>query len=249
MVSIGIADYAAPDLKLQYTDDDARAMADLFRKQEGALFDTVTIRELYNADATRREIIQALEWLKTESTQHDVVVLFVAAHGYNQEENYYLLPYDGDPLGLRGTAVNWNDFVDILGSLPSRVLFFLDSCHSGQLGADMLAQVTRRGTEIDNTEAIRELSSNEYGVIILAASTGQEAALELPEWQHGAFTQALLEGFQEGRADLTPDQIIYLTEITHYLTERVKELTGGQQHPTSLIPSTISRLPILQVME
>lgn len=61
MVSIGIADYDAPDLRLQYTDNDGRAMADLFRQQEGMLFDSVMIRELYDGDATRREIIHALE--------------------------------------------------------------------------------------------------------------------------------------------------------------------------------------------
>ncbi|MCP4357369.1 MAG: caspase family protein [Chloroflexi bacterium] len=247
MVSIGIADYPLNTLKLNYTDDDASAMSELFRKQEGKLFNKVVVKELYDQAATRVNIIDALEWLQQQTTQHDVAVIFIAAHGYNQKKNYYLLPVDGNPEKLLSTAVDWSIFVKVLGNLPSRVLFFLDSCYSGQLGADVLAKVFPRGGDTDNTEAIRELASDEYGVVILAASTGKEIAVELDELQHGAFTQALLDGMDEGRADLTLDNIIYLRELDYYISERVKELTNGEQHPTTLKPSTISRFPVVQV--
>jgi uncharacterized caspase-like protein len=77
------------------------------------------------------------------------------------------------------------------------VLLFLDTCHSGQLGQDVY---TLR-KQIDNTEALRELSSDEYGVVILAASTGREFSLENPDWEHGAFTKALIEALEQGKAD------------------------------------------------
>ena len=243
MVAVGIANYADGDLRLNYPDDDARAMSELFLQQEGKLFRKVKTRELYDENATRGNILDALEWLQRQTTQHDVAVIFVAAHGYNEDDNYYLLPADGDPQRLRRTAVDWRDFVDILGKLPSRIIFFLDSCNSGQLGDNLL--VLARG-DSDNTEAIRELASEEYGVVILASSTGKEESFESPEWGHGAFTRALLDGLQEGRADLTQDGIVHLKELDYYIAERVKELTGGKQHPTTARPSTISRFPIVQ---
>jgi len=97
---------------------------------------------------------------------------------------------------------------------------------------------------VDNTEAIRELASDEYGVVVMAASTGQEVSIERPEWKHGAFTKALLEGLQEGRADLSQDGIVHLTELDHFIAEKVKELTQGEQHPTHRNPlrSAASRL-------
>lgn len=244
MVSVGISGYERSDLQLEYADADAKAMSQVFRAQAGRLYHTVTIKELYNAEATRGNILDALEWLEHETTQKDVAVIFVAAHGQNDERgNFYLIPADGDPEKLRRTGVDWGDFRDVLGNLPSRVLLFLDTCHSGQLGKNLY---TLRG-QIDNTEAIRELASDENGVVILAASTGKEFSLEHPDWGHGAFTRAILDGLDAGRADLNQDGLIYLQELDYYLSERVKELTNGAQHPTTLKPSTISRFPIVQL--
>jgi WD40 repeat protein len=247
MVSIGISDYEKSELQLEHADDDAQAMSRLFHAQEGKLYKNVTIKELYDAEATRDNILDALEWLENETTQKDVAVIFIAAHGTNDDKgNFYMLPADADPEKLRRTGVDWNDFVDILGNLPSRVLFFLDTCHSGQLGENLFRF---RGIEVDNTEAIRELASDENGVVILAASTGREFSIERPDWGHGAFTKALLDGMEDGKADQTPDRIIYLRELDYYISERVKELTDGSQHPTTLKPSTISRFPIVQIIE
>ncbi|MEJ0032444.1 MAG: hypothetical protein WDO15_19765 [Bacteroidota bacterium] len=50
--------------------------------------------------------------------------------------------------------------------------------------------------------------TEENGVVIMAASTGKESSLESPEWGHGAFTLALLEGLGEGKADVNGDEII-----------------------------------------
>lgn len=244
MISVGISKYAQAGMDLEYADDDAKAMSELFRSQEGTLYQSVTIKELYDEEATRDNILDALEWLEDETTQKDIAVIFMAAHGINDDRgNFYMLPADGDPENLRRTGVDWGDFVDILGNLPSRVLFFLDTCHSGQLGQNLF----RMRGEVDNTEAIRELASDENGVVILAASTGKEYSLEHPEWGHGAFTRALLDGLQDGNADYTGDGIVHLRELDTYIAERVKELTEGSQHPTTLKPSSISRFPIVQV--
>jgi WD40 repeat protein len=246
MLSVGISQYEGQGLNLEFADDDAKAISAVFRAQEGLLYKSVTIRELYDTDATQDSILEALDWLEDETTQKDVAVIFMAAHGVNDDRgNFYLLPSDGDPEKLRRTAVDWNDFVEVLGNLPSRVLFFLDTCHSGQLGANL---VRMRGA-VDNTEAIRELTSEENGVVLLAASTGREYSLEHVDWGHGAFTKALLDGLQSGNADYSQDGIIHLRELDTYISERVKELTSGSQHPTTLKPSTISRFPIVQVAQ
>ncbi|THB70798.1 MAG: hypothetical protein D6B25_19685 [Desulfobulbaceae bacterium] len=246
MISIGISKYQDSEMDLEYADDDGRAMAKLFKSQQGKLYNQVTVRELYDEEATRDRIIDSLEWLEDETTQKDVALIFIAAHGLNDDQGkFYLLPFDGNSEKLRRTAVDWNDFTEVLGNLPSRVLFFLDTCHSGQLGENMLKL---RGGR-DNTEAIRELSSEENGVVVMAASTGKESSQEHPDWQHGAFTKALLEAMVEGKADYTGDNLVHLRELDMYISERVKQLTNGSQHPTTLKPSTISRLPIINLSQ
>ena len=179
-----------------------------------------------------------------EATQNDVVVVFAAGHGYNYRGDYYILPVDGDPEKLRSSAVRWDDFADILGNLPSRVLLFLDTCHSGGFAAGLLAKT--RGAP-DTTEAIRELTSEEYGVVVMAAATSNELSSERKEWGHGAFTKALIEGLEEGLADTSGDGIIHVRELDRYVATRVKQLTGGKQHSITVRPPSISSFPIFQL--
>jgi uncharacterized caspase-like protein len=207
------------------------------------LYGHVIIKELYNQNASQDEIIKAIEWLKTQATQKDMTVVFIASHGHNEQGEYYLLPADGDPTKLDRSGISWQVFSESLGNLPSRVLLFLDTCHSGQLGQDLAVL----GKQVDNTEAIRKLSSDEYGVVILAASTGKEFSLEHPMWKHGVFTKALLEALEQGEADYSNDGMIHLREMDLYVAERVEALTKGKQHPTTQKPSTISRLPIVRI--
>jgi WD40 repeat protein len=242
VVSIGISNYANPDFSLRYADDDARAITRLFTVQKGLLYNDVKIKSIYNNTATHQSIIEALQWLRNNATPRDVGIVFVAAHGYNQQGDYYVLPYDGSPNQLTKTSVRWSDFVDILGNMPSRVLLFLDTCHSGSIGAS-----TRSGgSPANNTEAIRELASDEYGVVVMAASTADEASLERSDWGHGAFTKAIIEGLELNKADLIRDGIVYTRELDTYVAERVHTLTDGKQHPTTQRSTAISRFPIFQ---
>ncbi len=243
MVAVGISKYLLDELALEYADDDARAISQVFLRQEGQLYKKVAVKELYDLDATRDGIREAVAWLQQETTPKDVVVLFIAAHGTNEEGRYYLVSADANPNDMQNTGVSWNDFSAILGSLPSRVLMFLDTCHSGQLGQDVYTQQK----QVDNTEALRSLSSDEYGVVILAASTGREFSLEHPNWGHGAFTKALLEALEQGKADYSGDGTVHLRELDLYVAERVEALTQGEQHPTTQKPSTISRLPVVEI--
>jgi len=243
MVSVGISKYLINNLELEYADDDAKAISRVFRSQEGRLYNKVIFKELYDTDGTQANITEAIEWLRQKATQKDVVVLFIAAHGTNEQGKYYLLSADSVPENLQQTGVSWSVFSEILGNLPSRVLLFLDTCHSGQLGRDVRA----RPQQVDNTEALRELSSDEYGVVILAASTGREFSLEHPDWGHGVFTKALIEALEQGQADYSRDGVINLRELDMYVADRVESLTHKQQHPTTQKPSTISRFPIVQV--
>jgi len=250
LLSVGISEYQNAELTLGFCDDDALAIAEVFGEQRGRLFNRTEIKTLIDQDASRDGILLGLEWLQANATQKDVIILFLAAHGMNEGRNYYLVPWDGDFGSLRRTGVSWDDFADVLGNLPAKTLMFLDTCHSGQLGENLytFAGRTRGGANQinDATEAIRELTSEENGVVVMAASTQGEQSVEHPDWGHGAFTLSLIEGLR-GEADFIEDGIIQLRELDTYVAERVKELSQGIQHPTTVKPSSISRFPLIRV--
>ncbi|MCV9389205.1 caspase family protein [Reichenbachiella ulvae] len=241
MVSIGVSEFADSSLDLRYADDDADAIDELFKGQKDKMFSGVTSLKLTNENATRAKILKTFQRLEEYTTVDDFVIIFIATHGMNVEDNFYIVPHDGDARNPRISCIDWRDFSDLVGNMSARVVLFIDTCHSGQLGNNMGQK------SLSNTEAVRELSGKEYGVVIMAAATGYEYSLEHPDWGHGAFTLSLIEGLQEGKADVKKDGIIYLRELDYYLSERVQELTGGRQHPTTQKPSSISRLSLAKV--
>ncbi len=240
LVSIGISNFKNTTYNLNYADDDAEAIATVFKDQKDKLFNMVYNFSLLNENATRAKILTTFDKVKKIATPKDVVVVFIATHGINHENQFYIVPHDGDGTNPKISCVDWRDFSDLIGNLPSQVLLLVDACHSGQLGTNM------GQARSDNTEAVREIASSEYGVVIMAAATGSEFSLEHADWAHGAFTLALIEGLEKRKADIRVDGTIYLRELDFYVSERVKELTNDAQHPTTQKPSTISAMPIVK---
>ena len=238
-IGVGISKFIESKYDLNYAEADASAISEIFSKP-GEMYNQSFSQKLLDGQATRENIIRAIKDLKKNVTEKDVVVLFVASHGFIFENDFYILPHDARSGDLPGTSVRWDQLSDDLATLPCKVLLILDACHSGQLGANFSTKA------VDNTEALRTMASDEYGVVIMSASTGAETALESDAWQHGAFSYSILEGLLQGKADVKKDGIIHLAELDLFTSERTIELTNGHQHPTTQKPSTIKRMPLIR---
>ncbi len=239
LLSVGISEFGNSQYNLNFAHADAESISALFGTQSGKIFGQTSIRQLTNRQATRAQILDGFAWLKSQATPRDVVVVFIASHGFNSNGRFYLLPYDGQADDLERTSVSWADFADLATNLPCRTVVFLDACHSGALGV---------GLHTDNTEALREMVGDEKGVVIMSASTGKETSLEDEKWGHGAFTLSLIEGMKNGKADLLfSDGLVELRELDTFVFQNVKKLTAGRQTPTTQKPSTISELILYRI--
>lgn len=229
LVSIGVTKYQNSNYNLVVADNDAKKIENIFKSQKGINYNNVYTKLLINENATGVNIEKAMEWLKKEATQKDTCVLFIAGHGMNENNIYYFLPHDYNGTAYR-TGVPSYIFTDVMRILPSKVLFWIDTCHSGAITRDW---------KKDISNSIRDLTANQRGVVLMMASTGHEESVAKKEWGHGAFTKAIVDGLFEFRADLDLNQKINITELDNYVTRRVKNLTYGRQHPTTEIPISI----------
>ncbi|MGH6816813.1 MAG: caspase family protein [Hyphomicrobiaceae bacterium] len=241
---VGVSAYANPDLRLGYAAKDARDMAATLQHQAGGLYREVVVRLLTDRDATAEAIRTGLGWLEKEVTGRDMGLVFLAGHGVTDlKQRFFFLPVGADPENLLGTAVSKSDLQDSVTALAGKALVFIDACHSGR-GIETTRFVKRSGSAAaDITLLVNELSSAESGAVMFAASTGRELSVEDARWQNGAFTKALVEGFA-GKADYSKDGAITVKELDLWVSERVKELTGKQQHPVSRMPGTMPDFPI-----
>lgn len=130
---------------------------------------------------------------------------------------------------MPGTHFGGEELQAAMGRVAGKVLLFLDTCHSGNL---------RGPGAVDLTRLTNELASVESGVVVYAASAGNQTSRESPRWGNGVFTKAVVEGLK-GRADLRQNGQITVSMMETYISERVKELTQEQQTPTTAKPGTV----------
>jgi uncharacterized caspase-like protein len=239
VLAVGVSEYKDANLNLACAAADAQGICEALKAQDGGLFSGVECKLLTDKDATREAIEDGFDWLIKSATQHDVAFVLVSGHGLRDTSgSYCFVPHNFDRQRIRSTAVPWSVFEDTLTSLPCKTILAMDSCHSGAAGRG------ERSRDLDLSDAIRELTSVEGGVVVLTSSTGKELSWEKPEWGHGAFALALIEGLTSSRkftgltgtalpADHNRDKFVDLIELDLYITNRVKELTEGKQHPTT----------------
>jgi uncharacterized caspase-like protein len=166
--------------------------------------------------------------------------MYFSGHGINDtNQNYYFLPVETDLERLKRTGVPSSDITTTVASISGKVVFFIDTCHSGNLMKGRKAV----GTERDVVAVVNELSSAENGAVVFASSTGTQYSYEDPAWSNGAFTKALIEGLS-GKAAYGGGDRITVNMLDLYISERVKELTGGKQTPATTKPANVPDFPL-----
>jgi WD40 repeat protein len=234
-VLIGITDYADPTLRpgVRFAAKDARDLERALRAQAGrGLFRAVETRLVLNADATRDNIADALEWLYRAGTATDIAIVLFAGHAVLAENQPYFVPVNVAPDNIVGRAMPDVEIKRLLSRIPGRVVAFFDVCHAA-------AFFEGRGiARPDMTAFLNELREPRRGIVPFVATSARQIARERPGLNNGAFTHALLDGL-DGGADRDGNGLVTVEELRHYVIDRVKALTGGLQHPNAMRPSDI----------
>lgn len=243
VLAVGVSQYQDSSMNLAFAAKDAQDFVKAISQQKDMLYRDIEVKLLTNQQANRDSVVEGLEWLQSQVTQHDVGMVFLAGHGVNDASNkYYFLTNNANLDRLRSSAVSMDDIKDTVSNLAGKALFFIDSCHSGN------ALGTGRRSAVADAQArlVNELSSAENGVLVFSASTGRQFSLENPAWGNGAFTKALIEGIS-GKADLNRSGKITHKMLDFYISDRVKQLTNGQQTPVTVSPSGVPDYPVALV--
>jgi hypothetical protein len=242
VLAIGVSEYLDPENRLKFAAKDAVDFSAIVQKQKGALYGDVVVKLLTDAKASREEVLRGFDWLQKQVTPKDVGIVLIAGHGINDDRgNYFYLPFDADTDRLDATGVPFNAVKRYLSNLRGKGLLFVDTCHSGNVMGK------RRGLSSDTTAILNELASPEYGLVVIASSTGKQVSFESTEWGNGAFTKALVEGLS-GRADLKKRGRITHKMLDFYVSDRVDELTHGQQTPVNTSPLGVPDYTIATVI-
>jgi len=239
VVAIGINHYEARGANglenLEYAEADAEDFGAVFAAQQKRLgqFGHVKLISLSGENARRANIVQTLHTLAADVQPEDGVFLFYAGHGMAAGDHFYLLPQDFNPrVALDDSQANTLSEVDLSHLLepvsPARSLLVIDACNSGvALGGSGLVVGPM------NSTGLAQLAY-EKGLFILAASQGNESAMESPGLAggHGYLTFALVEeGLKTPLA--AEDGSVYLRPWFEFASRRVPWLQSSLSNPAS----------------
>ena len=87
-LAIGVSDYQdAKITKLDFAHKDAEDLAQALRDHSHHLFSKIETKVLSNKEATRREILRGLVWLRLNMTARDFGIVFFAGHAHETSED------------------------------------------------------------------------------------------------------------------------------------------------------------------
>lgn len=239
VLAVGVSEYKDTSINLRYADQDATTFADMMRRQEGICYEKVEKKLLANKDATRENIIDALDWISRQpKSPEDVAMIFLSGHGINTDgDTFYFVPHDANRSSegkIKSSCLSYTDITNTVKNVVGKAIVFLDTCHAGNLTAG----TGRRDSDQDIHSAINVLTSSKYGSMVFASSTGNQQSLEDPQVRHGLFTLALTEAIADRRACYVANRIT-MTSLELYVTNRVAELSEGRQTPTLTKPANV----------
>jgi hypothetical protein len=236
-VIIGVSNYKDSKMNLQYADDDANLFYDFLRSPFGGAVPEKNITLLLNENATRANIIKAVNNQFRNAFEEDVVIVYVASHGMPSAlgDELYFLGSDTDRDNLEGTGVSQYDIQKALNNCRSqKKIWVSDACHSGSVGTSgvmMRGEEEKAASNMVN-RLLTNVASHDKNLIMLTASSAGETSQEAKEWGggHGVFTHYFVEGLK-GAADENKNGLVDIREAYEYVRMKVSQETKKKQYP------------------
>jgi len=145
------------------------------------------------ANATRREILEALNDMRARLEANDRLLVFYAGHGDVDPvtRRGYWIPADGDRRA-RSSWVSVLDVTDQLNAVAARqVLVVADSCYSGTMARSALASVDAELGAASRTQALNTLARLRARVAM--TSGGDEPVVDGGAGRNSLFMRSLLD--------------------------------------------------------
>ena len=148
-------------------------------------------------NATRYELLSALNTLREKLTSKDNLLIYYAGHGFLDAKNQrgHWLPIDAEP----NSTANWianSDITSILNVMQvKQLLLVADSCYSGTLTRSATGQLEPGLTAEELFDAIQRMAQQRSRMVM--TSGGVEPVLDSAGGAHSAFAEVFTQVLRE----------------------------------------------------
>ncbi len=226
---IAVNDNLIPQYALPTVARDAEALRDVLVHPERCAYPADNVRLLLGADASRDGIRGGLAWLKervaADGSGNATAVVFYSGHGAvnNDDDSYYLLPYDlRSP--ITESLLRAGDMAAAIEQVqPRRLLVVLDCCHAGGMnikGDDLFSEEgLRKSAAPAETRPIAALAQGQ-GRAVLSSSSAAESSYVRSDRKMSIFTYHVVEALT-GHAQAEGATEVLVSDIMGHVSRAV----------------------------
>jgi hypothetical protein len=235
---IGIGEFRDPDIpRLQFAAKDAEDLKAVLADPRYGRFKRENVTLLTNKDATRAEILSAMQRLFLKAQEDDLVFIYISSHGSPRQTEQglqgvgYIVTYDTMLKRVWVDGLDYEGFSQKASLLKARrKVIFLDTCYSGLASTGSKA-LSIEGIGIDSDTARLFLSGE--GSFVITSSKGNEVSYESESLKNSYFTYFLMEALKRGER-----QPLDIKEVFDLLSKQVPDAVAREkrsfQHPQIL---------------
>lgn len=251
---IGIGTYPkASYLDVPQTAEDVDALAAVLEDERYCGYPPAQTRpRLQREQATRAQILTALDELAARTEAADTVLLFYAGHGQQGTDgHYYLTTHDTEMRGLEVLAGSGIPMAVLLEKIQAiraeRLLFLCNACYAGQLPPNLAPAIPHKSfvtppLPADAGEAL--LSAGKGRIAIMACGERQES--HTGDGNITIFTQAVIEALK-GYGVANNNGFISVFDLWQHVYDTVTSQAtamGEQQEPQLTIIRATGSFPV-----
>ncbi len=249
-VIAGTSDYGGEALDLQFAAKDAEDFAEALRKSANNQFGEenvrITVLTTNDKDQSRWPFKQNLDSVFTafgkEANALDHLVIYLAGHGVNDGDFYYLTAKADDAVlneeDKSEIAISSQELTDWIKRVPAlQQVMILDACHSGRFANELLQYSSTTTMEVDRIKAMERMKDR-TGLYVLAGSKADAVSYEASLFEQGLLTYSILFGMKG--AALQSDENVDVMDLFQFVQRKVPELAadiGGIQKPEVRYPA------------
>lgn len=233
---IGVENYVDPKIPpVRYAENDAKDFGAALQLHG---YNPSNITMLLSAAATKTIIESRSRTLLLNAVKEDQIVIFYAGHGFSENDRNYLTCSDTVRGDLVRTSIRLQDLFSLFHqSHCKRIMFFLDSCHSG-----FDVDESMRGIISDMTDEEFKVfvKDSEYHVAFASCATDQYS-YSSPALKHGIWSYHIIEALNGNvTSALEKNRFLTADSLQAYLKQEIprtirKELAVGKVQTPRLL--------------
>jgi uncharacterized caspase-like protein len=201
------------------------------------------IRLLHDAGATRRAVLDGLNWLKEQAAADSeaTVVVYYSGHGWLDESTgkYYLIQHDIEPFDIANSALSAEVFTDALRQIQARrLLVVIDSCHAQGMATakDEQAAIKLPSNFVQTAlpkNLIDDLKQGD-GRAVFTSCRGTQKSWIRRDGAMSIYTYHFIEALQ-GVGNKPGETVVRVSNLMNYVSNAVRE-SAQREYQVEQIP-------------